>query len=157
MLLLLDNGASVNVRDTIYGDTPLNTLICSCRNLPARPRNIQKKDAIKEFVDCHVALAAILLQHGADPLIPDHDGVNAVTWSNNGCDSLMPVLVDPYEVDELLLKIQAGRSEDNLHDMQEHKELVKILRKCVRPKPRRPRELFTYDHGDEFPCSTVFQ
>ena len=136
MLLLLDNGAFVNVRDTISGDTPLNELMksCSCHNLPARPRNIPEKDADEEFVDCHVALAAILLEHGADPLILDNNGNTAAKWAHQNCGRLMPVLVDPDLVDDALDEIQEGGLGDNLHDIQENKEIVNILKKCVRPK-----------------------
>ena len=102
MLLLLDNSAFVDVRDTIEGDTPLNALMKSfnCHNLPARPRNIPRKDADEEFIDCHVALAAILLQHGADPLIPNDAGETAAYWAHRNCGRLMPVLVDRYLVDD---------------------------------------------------------
>jgi hypothetical protein len=164
MVLLLDNGADVDLQD-IQGNTPLNIVMkrCSARNLPGREfihrdfvsdkeREIAKQDAIKEFIDTKVTLASLLLEKGADALIEDDEGDNSVTWANNGCGELMPVLVDPYRVDDYLQCISHMRYHPAVQQMPlyERKVIEKTLLKCVRGELRPPRELFVYEHGDKF-------
>ena len=162
VVLLLDNNADVNVRD-FAGDTPLNLLMkrCSGRTLPGRDfrnrkfasdrtRTIAKQDAIKEFVDDKVTIAALLLESGADPLIEDDQGCNSIASANKGCGGLMPVLVDPYQVEEQLLTVRALALYPVMDLSHERNVLEETLRKCVRHEPRPPRALFLYEHGDKF-------
>ena len=123
MVLLLDHGAAVNIQD-FEGNTPLNALMKKRREFFPT-----EQTSFKEFIDGQVTLAALLLEKGADPLIEDFDGVSAVTWANDYCGGLMPVLVDPYRVDEHLRSVVPLI--DNSYERQ---VLGDTLRKCVPPR-----------------------